>query len=75
MTHTSVFEPLLTPPAAAELLIIHEKTLIRMARHGEVPALRLGKHWRFRASDLQAWVTEKSRSKPEEVLHSAGRSA
>jgi len=50
------FQPLLTPTEAGDLLRIHPKTVIRLARDGSLPALRLGKHWRFRRSDLGAWV-------------------
>lgn len=48
------WEPLLTPEEAAAYLRIHPKTVIRMARNRTIPALRLGKHWRFRRSDLTA---------------------
>ncbi len=41
---------------AAALLQIHPKTLQRLARKGEIRAMRIGKLWRFRASDLDAWV-------------------
>jgi excisionase family DNA binding protein len=27
----------------------------RMARDGRIPAKRIGKYWRFRASELGAW--------------------
>lgn len=50
------FEPLIDSANAAELLGIHEKTLQRMARDGRVPAIRIGKFWRFRKTDLNAWV-------------------
>ena len=50
------FEPLIDNAAAAELLKIHPKTLQRMARRGEVPAVRIGRYWRFRASQLDSWV-------------------
>lgn len=52
----SAFEPLLGVPEAAKLLCIHPKTLQALARSGEVPCLRMGKYWRFRASSLDAWV-------------------
>jgi excisionase family DNA binding protein len=56
----SHFEPLLTPAEAASYLRIHQKTAIRMARNGVLPALRVGvKHWRFRRSDLVAWAASK----------------
>jgi excisionase family DNA binding protein len=50
------FEPLLDSQEAAKLLDIHPKTLVQMARRGEIPAVRIGKFWRFRASVLDSWV-------------------
>ena len=46
------FEPLLNSEQAAALVKVHPKTLQRYARNGLVAGLRLGKLWRFRASDL-----------------------
>ena len=50
------FEPLLTPHEASDYLRVHAKTVIRLARQGQIPGLRIGKHWRFRASDLTEWT-------------------
>ena len=50
------FERFLGSREAAALLQIHPKTLQRLARKGEIRAMRIGKLWRFRASDLDAWV-------------------
>ena len=47
-----VFEPLLDSEQAAALMKVHPKTLQRYARAGLVAGLRVGKLWRFRASDL-----------------------
>jgi excisionase family DNA binding protein len=47
-----VFEPLLDSAQAAALIKVHPKTLQRYARAGLVAGLRVGKLWRFRASDL-----------------------
>lgn len=52
----SSFEPLLDSDEAAALLKVHPKTLQRMARNREVPAIQIGKLWRFRASDLAEWA-------------------
>jgi excisionase family DNA binding protein len=58
------FEPLLTVEQAAQLLGgMHPKTLMRMARGGEVPAAKLGRYWYFRASSLNTWV-ELSSTRP-----------
>jgi excisionase family DNA binding protein len=50
------FERFLDSREAAALLQIHPKTLQRLARKGEIRAMRVGKLWRFRASDLDVWV-------------------
>ncbi len=50
------FEPLLDDVEAAGLLGIHPKTLQRLARVGEIPAHRIGRFWRYRASELDSWL-------------------
>ena len=53
------FEPLLDSDEAAALLKISPKTLQRMARTGEITGIHIGKLWRFRASDLNAWLSSR----------------
>ena len=52
-------EPLLDSTEAAQLLRIHPKTLKRMARKGEIPAMQIGKLWRFSSSALLLWQQQK----------------
>lgn len=51
--------PVLNTEEAAGYLRIHPRTLTRMARDGEIPGLQIGRHWRFRRGDLDAWVDSK----------------
>ena len=51
----ALFEPLVDSKEAGEALGLHPKTVERMAREGRIPSRRIGKYWRFRASDLDAW--------------------
>jgi excisionase family DNA binding protein len=55
----AAFEPLLDSEDAARLLRIHPKTLQRLARNGEIQAVKIGKLWRFRASMLNDWVNSR----------------
>ena len=55
--------PLLRPLQAAQMLGINRYTLERMAREQYVPAIKIGKLWRFRQSDLEAWIESKVRVK------------
>ncbi len=50
------FEPLLNSLEAAKLIGIHPKTLQKYAREGRAPGIRVGDLWRFRKSELDAWV-------------------
>jgi excisionase family DNA binding protein len=57
MTTQAQFEPLMQADDAASLLGgMHPKTLMRLARNGEVPAVKIGRTWFFRASTLDEWV-------------------
>lgn len=55
-------ERLLTTKEASEILKIHPKVLERMAKRGEVPALKVGKFWRYRATALDAWINSRLQS-------------
>ena len=56
------FEPLVDDSTVAQLLMIHPKTLQRMARRGEIPAVRVGRFWRYRASLLDQWLKSRLNS-------------
>ena len=49
-------EPLLDTDEAAAMIKIHPKTLQKLARHGGIRGIRVGKLWRFRVSDIQHWL-------------------
>jgi excisionase family DNA binding protein len=55
-TSTQAFEPLLDLQQAAKLLKLHPDTLKRKAQLREIPGVKVGRRWRFRASRLDAWV-------------------
>ncbi|MFL5910438.1 MAG: helix-turn-helix domain-containing protein [Gaiellaceae bacterium] len=60
--------PLLTPAQAAERLRLHPKTVVRMARDGRLPGVKVGTGWRFHSDRLdiaprgRAVTTERARS-------------
>ena len=55
----ATLEPVVDSEEAARFLNINPKTLQKMARNGEVPGYRIGKLWKFRISDLDAWLRSK----------------
>ena len=47
---------LLTIEKAAKYLDIHPGTLYRWARAKKIPAVKMGKVWRFKKERLEDWV-------------------
>jgi excisionase family DNA binding protein len=58
-SETFVPEPLLDTDEAAAIMRVHPKTLQRYARRGVVRGFQLGTMWRFRASDIDRWISER----------------
>jgi len=52
----NTFEPLLDVAEAAGLLRMHPRTLRAKARKRLIPAIQVGRRWRFRASTLNTWL-------------------
>jgi excisionase family DNA binding protein len=48
--------PLWDANKAAGFLGIHPVTLTEFARQGRIPAIKVGKVWRFRPSSLKRWL-------------------
>jgi excisionase family DNA binding protein len=49
---------LLTPEEVADLLSLTRDTVIKKAREGKMPSLKLGKAIRFRLATIEAWLRE-----------------
>jgi excisionase family DNA binding protein len=66
--HGPDHRPLLTPAQAADRLRLHPKTVVRMARDGRLPGVKVGTGWRFDPDRLgiapvtRAVTTERARS-------------
>ena len=51
---------ILTLAEVAEYLKISRKTAYKMARSGDLPAFKAGKHWRVPQAELGTWIAAKS---------------
>ena len=56
------FEVLPNSEEVGAILRIHPKVAERMARRGDLPALKVGKFWRYRHSALDDWKESQSQS-------------
>ena len=59
MSNTQEEFRLLTLEAAAEILQVSKRTLMRMIQKKEVPAFKVGGQWRIRESQFRKWVEHK----------------
>ena len=46
----------MTTEEVIAFLRVNTRTLYRLIRAGDFPAVRVGRQWRFRRSDLEAWL-------------------
>ena len=51
---------LMTVQEVAALLRLHVTHIRRLARLRQLPAVQIGKAWRFNRADLMAWLKSKS---------------
>lgn len=58
----NAIERLLTSDEVGAILGIHPKVVERMAKRGDLPGLKVGKFWRYRASSLDGWIDSRLQS-------------
>lgn len=49
---------IMKPVEVAEYLKIPVSTLYKLCQEGKIPAMRVGKHWRFRKEQINRWLDE-----------------
>ena len=55
-------EAFLTTEEVLEYLQINLRTVYRLIKAGKIPAIRVGRQWRFRKTDLDTWLTSQQAS-------------
>ena len=51
---------ILTVTDVAQFLRVPKSTVYKLARVGELPASKIGKHWRFLRRDIHEWMHSRS---------------
>jgi excisionase family DNA binding protein len=55
----SSIQPLLTPEEVASLLGVSRLFVVRQSRAGRIPAIKIGKVYRYRPESIRAWLDER----------------
>ena len=50
-------------------LKIPKPTLYALAQSGRIPAAKIGRHWRFRKSDIDQWLMKQTWNRLPKSLH------
>ncbi|HET91341.1 MAG TPA: DNA-binding protein [Chloroflexi bacterium] len=59
MEKTAAAEPeIMTTQEVAEYLRLAEATIYKLAQSGELPAVKVGRTWRFKRELIDAWFRE-----------------
>src|SRR5258708_22079014 len=67
-------ETFLTTEEVLEYLQVNLRTVYRLIKAGKIPAVRVGRQWRFRRHDIDAWLdSQRPRSGPRPVSVAAAR--
>jgi excisionase family DNA binding protein len=61
-------ESFLTTEEVLEYLQVNLRTVYRLIKAGKIPAVRVGRQWRFRKRDIDAWLDSQ---RPHAVVHAA----
>jgi excisionase family DNA binding protein len=65
-------EVFLTTEEVLEYLQVNLRTVYRLIKAGKIPAVRVGRQWRFRKRDIDAWLdSQRSRSSSDGAAVSA----
>ena len=69
-------ETFLTTEEVLEYLQVNLRTVYRLIKAGRIPAVRVGRQWRFRKADLDAWLDGQRRGgRAESRMAEAGATA
>lgn len=56
MDHNIHNKEILTVSQVAEYLQLSEMTTYKLVQEGKIPAFKIGRHWRVKKSDLDAFI-------------------
>src|SRR5918993_3050629 len=61
-------EGFLTTEEVLEYLQVNLRTVYRLIKAGKIPAVRVGRQWRFRKRDIDAWLDSQRSRTPETLV-------
>jgi len=53
--------PVLTVNELCDYLKVHQATIYRLLKTGQLPAFRIGRDWRFNVEEIERWLAEREK--------------
>jgi len=74
--HDAVPSPIMTTPEVAQYLQIHQSTLYKLIRRGQIPVMKIGSDYRFDREVIEKWMSDRTSriQTPSPRLRSASNS-
>jgi len=64
MAESLANDDVLTVSEVADYLKVNERTVYRLAAAKKIPGFKVGTAWRFRRTELEAWISAQSETLP-----------
>ncbi|MFP3938287.1 MAG: PTS sugar transporter subunit IIA [Phycisphaerae bacterium] len=74
MANTQRQQEVMTPAEVAEYLQLAERTVLRMAQRGEIPATKVASQWRFLRPAVREWLESRMQTMPRSELQRVAES-
>jgi excisionase family DNA binding protein len=68
-------EVFLSTDEVLEYLNVNVRTVYRLIKAGKIPAVRIGRQWRFRKADIEIWLESARRQDPKPIATPAPKRA
>ena len=67
------YSEILTIEELSRYLKISKSTLYKLAQQGKIPGQKVGRHWRFKKSAIDMWLSENKPDNSKQVEKSNGK--
>lgn len=57
--HDAVPSPIMTTPEVAQYLQVHQSTLYKLIRRGQIPVFKIGSDYRFDRDTIKTWMADR----------------
>jgi excisionase family DNA binding protein len=58
--HDAIASPIMTTPELARYLQVHQSTLYKLIRRGQIPVFKIGSDYRFDRDTIKTWMADRT---------------